>query len=231
MAMESDARVQARDGAEALLADAGSLAWRNTPALRALRRVRSAAWRGRTPAFIIGVAAELQRRGAHRWLGYELIRHHRATFETLDDRTLDDLSAGLDGWGAVDAFARILSGPAWAQGRASDALIERWSNSDDRWLRRTALVSTVALNTPADGGRGDPRRTLAVCRRLTADRDDMVVKALSWALRALAVPDAAAVQDFLAAEDATLAARVKREVRHKLDTGLKTPRRAVDAGS
>ncbi|MDB5482914.1 MAG: hypothetical protein JWO83_3967 [Caulobacteraceae bacterium] len=174
----------------------------------------------------MGLAMELQRRRAHRWLGYELIRHHRSTFELLNDRSLDDLSAGLDSWDAVDAFARILSGPAWARGLASDTLIGHWSRSTDRWRRRTALVSTVALNTPADGGRGDPGRTLAVCRRLAGDRDDMVVKALSWALRALAVRDGATVRHFLVLEDARLAARVKREVRHKLETGLKTPRRA-----
>lgn len=226
MAMHSDQDREAREGAQLLLAEAGALALRDTPTLRALRRARTAQWRSRAPDFVMGVAMELQRRRAHRWLGYELIRNHRAAFERLNDRSLDELSAGLDSWDAVDAFARILSGPAWAQGFASDALIDGWSGSADRWQRRTALVSTVALNTPADGGRGDPGRTLAVCRRLAGDRDDMVVKALSWALRALAVQDGAAVRQFLAAEDARLAARVKREVRHKLETGLKTPRRA-----
>ena len=225
MAMDSDAPIEACDAAEALLAEANGLALRNTPALRALRRVRSAAWRGQTPAFIFGVAADLQARRAYRWLGYELIRHHRAAFTSLDDQTLDRLSAGLDSWDVVDAFARILSGPSWAHGLATDTLIDGWSNADDRWRRRAALVSTVALNTPSDGGSGDPRRTLALCRRLAADRDDMVVKALSWALRALAIRDPTAVRDFLSAEDTQLAARVKREVRHKLDTGLKTPKK------
>jgi 3-methyladenine DNA glycosylase AlkD len=58
---------------------------------------------------------------------------------------------------------------------------------------------------------------------LMADRDDMVVKALSWALRELVVHDAAAVHRFLATHDDVLAARVKREVRNKLETGLKNP--------
>ena len=226
MAMHSTAmwnRVKARTF---LLAEVMSAARRDTPTLRALRRARNAEWRGRAPDFIMGVAMELQRRRAHRWLGYELIRHHRPTFDRLNDRSLEDLSAGLDSWDVVDAFGRILSGPAWARGLASDALIDSWSSSGDRWLRRTALVSTVALNVPADGGRGDPDRTLAVCRRMADDRDDMVEKALSWALRALAVRDGAAVRQFLAAEEPRLAARVKREVRHKLDTGLKNPRRA-----
>jgi 3-methyladenine DNA glycosylase AlkD len=98
--------------------------------------------------------------------------------------------------------------------------------SGDRWLRRAALVSTVALNMAADGGQGDAPRTLAICERLCDDRDDMVVKALSWALRALAHRDAEAARAFLARREHRLAARVRREVTSKLLTGLKSPRPA-----
>jgi 3-methyladenine DNA glycosylase AlkD len=49
----------------------------------------------------------------------------------------------------------------------------------------------------------------------------MVVKALSWALRQLVVWDPDAVREFLEVHDEALAARVKREVRTKLDTGRK----------
>jgi 3-methyladenine DNA glycosylase AlkD len=51
----------------------------------------------------------------------------------------------------------------------------------------------------------------------------MVVKALSWALRALVPHDPEAVSEFLEANEDILAARVKREVRNKLTTGLKNP--------
>jgi 3-methyladenine DNA glycosylase AlkD len=51
----------------------------------------------------------------------------------------------------------------------------------------------------------------------------MVVKALSWALRQLVVHDRDAVWSFLKEHDDVLAARVKREVRNKLTTGLKNP--------
>jgi 3-methyladenine DNA glycosylase AlkD len=86
-------------------------------------------------------------------------------------------------------------------------------------------VSTVALNVGARGGHGDTERTLAVCRLLADDGDDMVVKALSWALRALAGRDPTAVRAFLDTHQDKLAARVRREVEHKLRTGLKSPRR------
>jgi hypothetical protein len=56
----------------------------------------------------------------------------------------------------------------------------------------------------------------------------MVVKAMSWALRALAVPDPTAVVGFLEAHAAELAPRVLREVRNKIRTGSRrrsAPRR------
>jgi len=82
-------------------------------------------------------------------------------------------------------------------------------------------VSTVPLNVKAQGGTGDAERTLAVCRLLVADRDPMVVKALSWALRALCVRDPDAVGAFLRQNEGGLPSLVKREVRNKLETGRK----------
>ena len=58
---------------------------------------------------------------------------------------------------------------------------------------------------------------------LADDGDDMVIKGLSWALRSLVVHDPEAVHDFLHHYDDVLAARVKREVTNKLETGLKNP--------
>ena len=81
----------------------------------------------------------------------------------------------------------------------------------------------MPLNTRSRGGSGDVGRSLAVCDILLHDRDDLVIKAMSWALRELIVHDRPAVEAFLAAHDDDLAARVKREVRNKLTTGLKNP--------
>jgi 3-methyladenine DNA glycosylase AlkD len=81
----------------------------------------------------------------------------------------------------------------------------------------------VPLNTKARGGSGDAIRTLKICETLIADRDDMVVKAMSWALRALATRDPKTVRTFLRTHGTALAPRVIREVNNKLNTGLKNP--------
>jgi 3-methyladenine DNA glycosylase AlkD len=125
----------------------------------------------------------------------------------------------------VDSFARTLSGPAWLNRQISDDLILQWARSSNPWWRRVALVSTVALNVRSKGGKGDVRRTLTVCTLLVDDHEDMVVKAMSWALRELIVHDPEAVRKFLYEHEQKLATRVKREVRNKLITGLKTSKR------
>jgi len=110
---------------------------------------------------------------------------------------------------------------AWWEGQISDALILEWARSEDRWWRRAALMATFPLNRRAAAGTGNTPRTLAVCSLLAVDRDDMVVKALSWALKDLVPRDAKAVARFIAENEKALAVRVKREVHNKLQTGLK----------
>jgi 3-methyladenine DNA glycosylase AlkD len=196
---------------------------RNTPNVRAVRRAYSKTLKDADPGFVFDLACELVAGYGYRGPAYELIAVHAAAFRSLGEAELEDLGRGIDSWWAVDSFARTLSGPAWRDGQVPDALIHKWARSSDRWWRRAALVSTVALNVRSRGGQGDVPRTLAVCRLLVADHDDMVAKAMSWALRELVVHDPRAVREFLARHDETLAARVKREVTNKLTTGLKNP--------
>jgi 3-methyladenine DNA glycosylase AlkD len=207
-------------------AEIRALPVRNTPHVRAVRRAYSKKLKRADPGFILDLARELVAHYGYRGVAYELIQAHEGAFRSLGEAELEELGRGIDSWWSVDSFARTLSGPAWRVGQVPDALIHQWARSPDRWWRRAALVSTVALNVRSRGGEGDVPRTLAVCRLLIADHDDTVVKAMSWALRELVVHDPRAVREFLAQHDRALAARVQREVTHKLTTGLKNPRRA-----
>ena len=192
---------------------------------RTVRRKYSQLLKDADGALVLQVVGELVHGHGYRGTAYELVKFHTGAFRSLGQAELEDLGRGINSWWAVDGFARTLSGPAWRDGLIGDEVIHGWSRSDDLWWRRAALVSTVALNVRSHGGKGDVPRTLAVCRMLVDDHEDMVVKAMSWALRELVVHDAKAVRDFLAEYEDRLAARAKREVRNKLETGLKTPRR------
>ena len=211
--------------AEQLKAEVDALSERSAIPLRQLRRKLSRRIRRAEPEVVRRLVGELMGRNEIRWMAYELIANHPETFRLLDRKWLRRLGAGMDSWGAVDQFARILSGPAWRDGLIDRKTICDWASSHDSWWRRAALVSTVALNVRSQGGQGDPGKTLAICQMLAYDHDDMVAKALSWALRALVVHDPGAVRAFLRENEEVLAARVKREVANKLKTGLKNPKK------
>jgi 3-methyladenine DNA glycosylase AlkD len=198
---------------------------RNSENTRKLRKKYSGLLKKASPDFVLSVARALVHTYSQRSIPYELLLYHKAAFQSLGEAEIEDLGQGIRGWHAVDCFGRLLSGPAWLAGLISDEIVHKWAQSEDLWWRRAALVTTVALNMKASGGTGDTARTLAVCSMLVDDHEDMVVKALSWALRVLAPWDPASVQAFLTEYDTRLAARVKREVNNKLTTGLKNPKR------
>lgn len=207
-----------------IISDIQSLETPNTSAVRTVRKEYTRRVRSAPPEYILELAFALIAAGEEfRWVAYELIHFHKPALHSLGRGELEALGKGIDSWDKVDTFAPWLAGVAWRRGQVSDATIHEWARSEDLWWRRAALVCTIALNTRARGGTGDVPRTLAVCELLVDDREDMVIKALSWALRELVPYDPDAVREFLETHEDRLAARVRREVRNKLETGLKNP--------
>ena len=212
---------------EALAAEArrdlAALARVDTPSVRALRRLYSRALANAPAAEVLRFVRSLLPGAGwpERLVACEVLASHAGALERVNDRVVEEMARGLADWGSVDLVGVTVVGQAWREGRVTDAKILAWARSPDRWRRRLALVATVPLNSRARGGTGDARRTLRVCRALLGDADDIVVKAMSWALRELAKRDPAAVKAFLAREDARLPARVSREVSSKLRTGRK----------
>jgi 3-methyladenine DNA glycosylase AlkD len=210
--------------AKDIRAEIAALSRRDTPSMRALRKSWSARLKPAPAAEVMGIAQALDReaRQEGKWVAYELIRYHPAAFATIGEAQVADFADRIASWYATDAFGTILSGPLWAKGRLSDTLIGDWSRSPQMWLRRSALVATVGRNANLPGG--DAARTLPICLRLAADREDMIEKAVSWALRYLSQKDRGAVVGFMEEHGGQFCARVRREVRNKLATGLKSGR-------
>jgi len=218
--------VKAVELARVIRSELGRLPERNVPSLRALRRRHTRALAKQAPELVLALAFELLKPGdfVGRMLAYELLAAHRGGIELLDDPLIERLGQGLADWGSVDLFGVTLAGPAWRRGRVSDQKILEWARSTDRWQRRLSLVATVRLNSKTGGGTGDWRRTLRVAKLHLDDRDDMVEKAMSWALRELSQREPSKVREFLREHSERLAPRVRREVKNKLETGLKNPK-------
>jgi 3-methyladenine DNA glycosylase AlkD len=202
-----------------------------TAEVRAVRRALSRELRSAESRVVLALADRLVDRDGDfdRFLAYEILMSHRQTLARLRAADLRRLGRGIDSWDDVDTFACYVAGPVWRERQVADAEIARWVRSKDRWWRRAGVVSTVPLNSRARGGHGDGPRTLAICRLALDDRDPMVVKALSWALRELAKRAPHDVERFVAEYEDRLPALARREVRSKLRTGLKSPRRRTTA--
>jgi 3-methyladenine DNA glycosylase AlkD len=199
---------------------------RSLASLRKVRKAINKRLRPETGNTVLRLAEQLiQEHTFAQWFVFEVVHHHQAAMEKLNSATLKRLGQHLSGWGEVDPFACYLSGPAWRENRITDKQILQWATSSNRWWRRVALVSTVALNNRARGGSGDLDRTVLVCEQLKHDRDDMIVKALSWALRELTAHYPKELRKYLKHNSENLPARVLRELGNKLETGLKNPKK------
>jgi len=198
---------------------------RTVPALRPIRRKWSKDLACASPQEILQIARKILASddSAFRFIAYELVHFHKPARKLLREREVEELAAGMESWDAVDAFSYYISGPAWRDGQISDDVIAKWAASKNRWWRRASLASTIPLSRRHTAE--DIDRVLSVCALLVGDRDDMVVKAMSWALREVGRQNPSAATQFVDAHRDALAPRVLREVKNKLETGLKNPRK------
>ena len=82
----------------------------------------------------------------------------------------------INNWDLVDSSAHQIVG-GWLEGRKKDILYEL-AESDSLWERRIAIIATYRFI------RNDRfTETLRISRRLLADREDLIHKAVGWMLR------------------------------------------------
>ena len=130
----------------------------------------------------------------------------------------------LDNWEVADGLSLWVLG-RWLLANPEDRLAHLWDliADEDVWSRRLALVATTWLNR----GRKDIGflvLTLKLVDRVKEERDPMITKAVSWALRGMVKTHADRVAAYLEDNRDVLAAHVVREVSNKLRTGLKSGR-------
>lgn len=154
-------------------------------------------------------------------LAYEFLDKSKDALKALSSQDVKDLCRNLDNWVLVDYYGCLILGYAWREAIVSTDLIKEFYSSEDFWYRRAAIVATVALNQKARGGSGDASRTLEICELAVEDHQDMINKALSWALRELYKVDPEPVVNFLAQNEGSLHSRVVREVNNKIQKGTK----------
>jgi 3-methyladenine DNA glycosylase AlkD len=140
------------------------------------------------------------------YAGGEYLCAHIAVCSPAVLAPLEDLIITKSWWDTVDLLCRHGSGEIVRRDRAERARMDRWVESDDIWLARSAI-----LHQERWGDETDPDVLFSYCLQRARDTDFFLRKAIGWALRSYAHTDAAAVRRFLAAHDGELSGLSKRE--------------------
>jgi 3-methyladenine DNA glycosylase AlkD len=113
----------------------------------------------------------------------------------LSSSCLPDLSRLIttkSWWDTVDALASRVVGSVVLADRSLDPVMDAWIDSDDLWLRRTALLHQLRWKSATDEA-----RLFAFCARRADEPDFFIRKAIGWALREYARTAPEAVRSFV----------------------------------
>ena len=157
-----------------------------------------------------------------RILAMELLQSDRRLIPKLDWDHFDRWRRRSKNWALNDMLGTRVLAP-WMLAEPESRLdhLQGLIEDTDLWSRRLALVATCPINR-GHTGLTIPELTLALVGRVKAERDPMITKAVSWALRELSKTHPGSVAEYLDREREALAAHVVREVQNKLRTGLKS---------
>jgi 3-methyladenine DNA glycosylase AlkD len=154
-------------------------------------------------------------------ISHEYIAKNNSFRKQLTFVQIEKLLIGLDNWASVDSFAGYVSGPAWIDQQIRTDDILKWSAHENVWIRRLAIVSCVPLNQKSQSEIWKKDITLELCQKHLTDREPIIHKAISWALRSLVKDHSKAVENFLIEHENSLKNFVRKEVMNKIKIGKK----------
>jgi 3-methyladenine DNA glycosylase AlkD len=136
-------------------------------------------------------------------VGIEVVARYRRDFTpALLGRWKRWLSANHSAnWATTDAICGVLIGPLLVSHAGLARQMRSWSRHRNMWVRRASIVALLPLvrkGSGADQG-GGVDLVYEIARRLHADREDLIQKAVGWALREAGKVDAARLERYLRA--------------------------------
>ncbi len=109
-------------------------------------------------------------------------------------------------WDHVDGISERIGALLLAHRPVIEPVIREWSTDPDRWLRRSSIISQLALKE-----RTDTALLTAVIVPNLPDREFFIRKAIGWALRQYARTDPDWVRAFVADHETSLSPLSRRE--------------------
>lgn len=193
-----------------------------TPDNRRLARSWARAHRDAEPERVLALVESLWAAESRdeRMLGLEILYLHTEIANGLSHDAFDRWRPDIDNWGVCDFLATRILGP-WVEADPDIRLtyLEELVGDPHLFSRRLGLVASVHLNRE---GTRYGAWTLDQVDRVIDERDPMMTKAVSWALRQMTRHQAPAVEAYVESRAGRMAALPRREVRNKLRTGRKS---------
>jgi 3-methyladenine DNA glycosylase AlkD len=171
-----------------------------TSQMRALARSIHAANRDRwsiADAMAFADALIVDRHLETKSVGIEVVARYRRAFEPpLLARWKRWLSGNHSAnWATTDAMCGVLIGPLLVACPERAREMRAWSKDRNMWVRRASIVALIPLTR-----HGESLDLLyEIARRLHADREDLIQKAVGWALREAGKTDMARLERYLRA--------------------------------
>lgn len=119
---------------------------------------------------------------------------------------LEELIPKQAWWDSVDGLTGHVLGPLVRRYPELAADMDRWSQHQNLWLRRAAILHQLGSKRATDTA-----RLFEYCQRNAADPDFFIRKAIGWALREYAKSDPAAVRTFVERSQGVLSPLSVRE--------------------
>lgn len=123
-------------------------------------------------------------------------------------------------WATTDAICGALIGPLLVRHPRVALRMRAWSRDRNMWVRRASIVGLIPL-----ARRGEALDLVyAIALRLHADREDLIQKAVGWALREAGKSDAPRLERHLRANGPSIP---RTTVRYAIERFGDTTRRAL----
>jgi 3-methyladenine DNA glycosylase AlkD len=159
-------------------------------------------------------------------LGIELVARYRRDFTP---RLLPAWKRWLTGnhsanWATTDAICGLLIGPLLLEHPELGARLRVWSGDRNMWLRRASIVGLI----PRARRGGSLDLIYQIAQRLHPDREDLIQKAVGWALREAGKTDMPRLERYLRANGPAIP---RTTLRYAIERFAEPKRRALLAAT
>jgi 3-methyladenine DNA glycosylase AlkD len=97
-------------------------------------------------------------------------------------------------WDLVDDISIHLVGTVLEMDKKAYAFLNKWSRSENFWMKRASLISQILMFRK---GKGDRQLFYDFAERMVSEKEFFIRKAIGWCIREIAKADPEAAFDFL----------------------------------